>query len=237
VTSPMDKDKKAEQDWDAYWAGKDKPGSAAYDLLAGIYRRLVVKNILNHFVRKYFPAGARALHAGCGSSQVDVDIAGYIDITALDISANALRLCKAAHGGNIKTVQGSIFRLPFADNTFDGLYNLGVLEHFTQEEIRDILAESRRVLKPGGKILILWPPTFGFTVFVLDSAHFVMNRIFGMHVKLHPDEITRVRSRRHAIETFEAAGFKMIEYYFGIRDLFTQAVVVAEKPRCKLSRV
>lgn len=229
MTATMDKDKKVEQDWDAYWAGKDKPGNVVYDLLAGIYRRLVVKNILNHFVRKYFPAGARALHAGCGSSQVDVDIAGYMDITALDISANALRLCTAAHGGKVKTVQGNIFSLPFPDNTFDGLYNLGVLEHFTQDEILKILTESRRVLKPGGKILILWPPTFGFTVFVLDSAHFIMNRIFKMHIKLHPDEITRVRSRGHAVETVEGAGFKMVEYYFGPRDLFTQAVIVAEK--------
>lgn len=229
MTATMDKDKKVEQDWDAYWAGKDKPGNVVYDLLAGIYRRLVVKNILNHFVKKYFPAGARALHAGCGSSQVDVDIAGYMDITALDISANALRLCTAAHGGKVKTVQGNIFSLPFPDNTFDGLYNLGVLEHFTQDEILKILTESRRVLKPGGKILILWPPTFGFTVFVLDSAHFIMNRVFRMHIKLHPDEITRVRSRGHAVETVEGAGFKMVEYYFGPRDLFTQAVIVAEK--------
>ena len=109
------------------------------------------------------------------------------------------------------------------------LYNLGVLEHFTQDEIHQILLESRRVLKPNGRILILWPPNFGFTVFVLDSAHFILNKIFRMDIKLHPDEITRVRSRKHAIETFEKSGFKVIEYYFGIRDIFTQAVIVANK--------
>lgn len=230
MISQAEKDKIAEQDWDVYWADKDKPGNAVYDFLAGIYRRWVVKNILNHFVKKYFSKEIKALHAGCGSGQVDVDIADYIDITALDISTNALRIYKKVHGGNSKTIQGNIFNLPFADNTFDGLYNLGVLEHFTQDEIHKILIECKRVLKPGGRILVLWPPTFGFTVFVLDSAHFILNKIFQMKIKLHPDEITRLKSEQHGVQTFEKAGFKIVKYYFGIRDLFTQAVIIGDKP-------
>lgn len=229
MTTPIGKEKEIEQDWDIYWADKNKSSNAVYDFLAGIYRRLIVKNILNHFIKKYFSKGINVLHAGCGSGQVDTDIAGYIHITALDISANALKIYKNIHGADCKTVQGNIFSLPFENDSFDGLYNLGVLEHFTQEEIIRILIECKRVIKPGGKIIILWPPTFGFTVFILDSAHFILNKIFRMNVKLHPDEITRVRSRKHAIQTFESAGFKIIEYYFGIRDIFTQAVIVAEK--------
>jgi ubiquinone/menaquinone biosynthesis C-methylase UbiE len=119
--------------------------------------------------------------------------------------------------------------MPFPDETFDGVYNLGVLEHFTAEEINQILMECKRVLKHKGRIIILWPPTFGFTVFVLDSAHFILNRIFRMNIKLHPDEITRCKSKKFAVETFTGAGFNVIKYYFGIRDLFTQAVIVAEK--------
>ena len=189
-----------EQDWDIYWAEKDKTGNAVYDFLAGIYRRLIVKNILNHFIKKYFSQGISVLHAGCGSGQVDVDIAKHINITALDISKNALHIYKKVHGKNAKTIQGNIFNLPFQDASFDGVYNLGVLEHFTQDEIQKILLEFKRVLKSNGRIIILWPPTFGFTVFILDTAHFVLNKIFRMKIKLHPDEITRVKSRKHAIE-------------------------------------
>ena len=226
----MDKDKIIEQDWDVYWAAKNKRTSALYDFLAGIYRRLIVKNILNHFVFKYFPKGAHILHAGCGSGQVDVDIAKHVDITALDISNNALLIYRQVHGEKAKTIQGNIFSLPFADESFDGVYNLGVLEHFTPEEIHQILTECKRVLKSKGRIIILWPPTFGFTVFVLDTAHFVLNRIFKMNIKLHPDEITRLKSRKFGVEIFEGAGFHVLKYYFGPRDLFTQAVIVAEKP-------
>jgi SAM-dependent methyltransferase len=226
----MDKDKIIEQDWDIYWGSKNKRTSAAYDFFAGIYRRLIVKNILNHFVFKYFKKGAHVLHAGCGSGQVDVDIAKHVDITALDISNNALIMYRQANGDNAKTVLGNIFKLPFPDESFDGVYNLGVLEHFTPEEIRQILVESKRILKPKGRVIILWPPTFGFTVFVLDSAHFILNKIFRMNVKLHPDEITRCKSKKFALETFTSAGFNVIKYYFGPRDIFTQVVVVAEKP-------
>ena len=218
-----------EQDWDIYWAEKDKTGSAVYDFLAGIYRRLIVKNILNHFIKKHFSQGISVLHAGCGSGQVDVDISKHINITALDISKNALHIYKKVHGKNAKTIQGNIFNLPFQDASFDGVYNLGVLEHFTQDEIQKILLEFKRVLKSNGRIIVLWPPTFGFTVFILDTAHFVLNKIFRMKIKLHPDEITRVKSRRHAVDTFERAGFTVIEYYFGLRDIFTQAVIVANK--------
>lgn len=225
----MDKDKIIEQDWDIYWGSKNKRTSATYDFLAGIYRRLIVKNILNHFVFKYFPKGANVIHAGCGSGQVDVDIAKHVNITALDISNNALIIYRQVNGDKCKTIQGNIFSLPFPDESFDGVYNLGVLEHFTPEEIRQILVEAKRVLKHKGRIIILWPPTFGFTVFVLDSAHFILNKIFRMHVKLHPDEITRCKGKKFAIDTFTGAGFSVIKYYFGPRDIFTQAVIVAEK--------
>jgi ubiquinone/menaquinone biosynthesis C-methylase UbiE len=229
MSLPEGKEKIIEQDWDIYWAAKNKRATASYDFLAGIYRRLIVKNILNHFVFKYFPSGANVLHAGCGSGQVDVDIAKHVNITALDISNNALIIYRQVHGAQCKTVLGNIFSLPFEDESFDGVYNLGVLEHFTENEIQQILTEFKRVLKHKGRIIILWPPEFGFTVFVLDSAHFILNRIFRMNVKLHPAEITRLKSKKIALETFNNAGFNVLSYYFGPRDLFTQAVIVAEK--------
>jgi ubiquinone/menaquinone biosynthesis C-methylase UbiE len=225
-----DKEKIVEKDWDIYWAEKNKSATAMYDFFSGIYRRLVVKNILNYFVFKYFKNGGNVIHAGCGSGQVDVDIAKHVNITAFDISKNALLIYQKVHGDKAKTIQGSIFGMSFADETFDGVYNLGVLEHFTPEEIQQILTEFKRVLKPKGRVIILWPPRFGFTVLILDSAHFILNKIFKMNVKLHPDEITRVRSKKMAMETFTKAGFNVIRFYLGPRDLFTQAVIVAEKP-------
>ena len=49
------------------------------------------------------------------------------------------------------------------------------------------------------------------------------------NIKLHPDEITRVRSKAHIKGLIEKAGFVFKEYYFGPKDVFTQIVIVGEK--------
>ena len=216
------------QDWDNYWNKKDTSSNLLYDILAEIYRKLIITNILTYFVKKHFIRDKKILHAGCGSGQVDKNIRNYIDITALDISENALKLYTSIYGAEAKTIQGDIFNLPFQENTFDGLYNLGVMEHFTQSEIGQILTEFKRVVKPNGTLIILWPPKFGFSVIVLDTIHFILNKVFRLNVNLHPDEITRIKSKKHAIDTFQKSGFEVINYYFGIKDFFTQVVIVSK---------
>jgi hypothetical protein len=48
-------------------------------------------------------------------------------------------------------------------------------------------------------------------------------------ITLYPQEITRLRSEKEARQFFKTSGFKVIKYYFGIRDLFTYSVIVAQK--------
>lgn len=223
------KEKQIEQDWDVYWSGKTTAGNLLYDFIAEIYRKLIIKNFLNHFILRNFNKEENILHAGCGSGQVDTDIAKHIHITALDISLKALGIYKSIHQNRCTIVHGSIFNLPFPNETFDGIYNLGVMEHFTEEEIQKILLEFKRVIKPGAKIVLFWPPVFGLTVNVLDFAHFVLNKILRLKIKLHPDEITRVTSKSQIQRILQKAGFNVVDYYFGIKDLFTQVVITAQK--------
>lgn len=217
------------QEWEIYWSKNKKAGGAVYDFVAGVYRKLVLKNILAYFVKKYFAKGQKALHAGCGSGQVDTEISGFMDITAIDISPTALDIYRSVNGPGSKTVQGNIFNLPFPDESFDSLYNLGVMEHFTTAEIGQILQEFKRVLKPGGRMIIFWPPVFGTTVQVLDFTHFFFNKLLRRKIQLHPAEISRLRSKKDAVSYFERSGFEVVRYYFGVRDLFTQCVIVAQK--------
>jgi hypothetical protein len=84
-------------------------------------------------------------------------------------------------------------------------------------------------LKPGAKMVLLWPPSFGITVRTLAAIHWVMHKVAKSELKLHPDEITHVRSRRQVQQYLKATGFSLVEFYFGPRDLFTQAVVVGQK--------
>jgi dolichol-phosphate mannosyltransferase len=219
---------KDEQGWESYWENQKKAGGLLYDAIAAFYRKFIIRPSLNRFVDRHFRPGAEVLHAGCGSGQVDADIRNRVSITGLDLSVNALRLYMRVNKGHCKVLHGSIFDIPRPDASVDGIYNLGVMEHFTEEEIQKILREFRRVLKKDGRIVLFWPPEFGLSVLFFKGLTVIFRLLGKPNVKFHPDEITRIRSRAHACGILEQAGFKVVEYSFGPRDLFTYAVIVAE---------
>jgi ubiquinone/menaquinone biosynthesis C-methylase UbiE len=218
-----------QKEWDSYWVSKKQPGALIYDLIAAFYRKFIIKRFLTYFIGKHFIPKDQILHAGCGSGQVDKDIAGKVSISAMDISAQALSIYRKFQPNSVRLIHGSIFQIPVSDCTYDGVYNLGVMEHFSEPEIRQILDEFNRVVKPGGKIALFWPPSFGMTVRVLAAVHWVLRKMGKADIKLHPEEITHVRSRRQVRAYLERSGFSLVEFYFGPRDLFTQAVVIGRK--------
>ena len=218
------------QGWEEYWkAQKISTGGIVYDSIAAFYRKFIIKRTLNYFVRKYFTKGSRILHAGCGSGQVDTDISKHVSITGMDISVNALRYYGKLNQ-NCATLHGSIFSIPLPDRSVDGIYNLGVMEHFTEKEISEIFSEFKRVLKDDGRMIIFWPPEFGASVIFLKGVKWGLENIFGKKgVKIHPDEITRVQSKEHVARLFQKGGFMVTKYYFGPMDFFTYSVIIADK--------
>lgn len=219
------------QDWDSYWNQKKEASSVLYEIIAGIYRKLIIRRQLNGAIRKNFPRGARLLHAGCGSGQVDVDIQHEMKLTAIDISPAALQLYQENIRAAEAVVHASIFCLPFDQKTFDGVYNLGVMEHFVESELAGILAEFRRVLTPEGKLVFLWPHRRATSVFVLGRIHWFLNSLLGKNVRLHPAEVSLVQSREQMRALLQKNGFELLDYSFGPSDFFVQAVIVAQKSK------
>jgi len=218
-----------QKEWDKYWTKKKTKSQDIYRIIASFYRRCIIKRTLNHFIEKEFKNGSKLLHAGAGTGQVDTDILKSYDITALDISPEALKLYKFYNGNKAKVIVASIFDIPSRSLSYDGVYNLGVHEHFTMEENEKILKEFARVLKPNGKIVLFWPPKFGVSVIFLNSLHFLLNNILGKKIQLHPEEISLIKSKRQVSDLLKKAGFKPLGLYFGPIDLFTQFVVVGRK--------
>lgn len=215
------------QNWDEYWEKKSAKTTAAYDLVATAYRNAVIKRRFEATIRKEFPAGARLLHAGCGSGQVDAGLHGHVKITAVDISAAALQRYQRENPGSEQVRHASVLDLPFGDGTFDGAYNLGVVEHFSHQELTRMFSELRRVLKPDGKLVVFWPHARATSAMVLDTAHWVLNDVLHKNVRLHPPECSRVHSRQEASALLASGGFKLDSYHFGAKDFFVQAVIVA----------
>lgn len=217
------------QGWDDYWSESEKVGNAVYAAIAEVYRRLVIKRNLERVILREFRQGSRLLHAGCGSGQVDAYLQRVMRLTALDISPRALELYVRNNPGADEVRHGSILALPFQDASFDGVYNLGVVEHFEGTELDAIFREIHRVLIPGGRAVIFWPHRRATSVLVLGAVHAVM-RVLGSSAKLHPAEVTLLASPDHASTLLQRAGLRLARYEFGVRDFWVQGIVVAEKP-------
>lgn len=217
--------------WEKYWEGDMLHGKRfLYDIIASFYRRFLIRPLFNYFIKKYFRKHSKVLHAGCGGGEVDMYVRSYIKITAMDFSQNALEKYQSRNKKYCKIVLGDIRSIPFGPARFEGIYNLGVMEHFTKSDIEKILGEFRRVLKPEGRVIIFWAPEFGLSVAFFKLIVSILKKIFRTRrVVLHPPEVSRIRSEGEARRIFNAAGFEIIEYYFGARDLFTYAVVVAQR--------
>ncbi len=232
LTRPVEEIKSAlaeAQEWDSYWERKKQNSRFAYDVVATLYRVLVLKRRLTRVIRRHFASGAHLLHAGCGSGQVDEDLQDLMKITAVDSSVPALWIYQQNNPRAHRVAHASVLDLPFEDGVFDGVYNLDVVEHFAETDIRRILAEMRRVLKPGGKVVLFWPHTYATSVWFLKLVHWVLNDLLRKEVRLHLPEVSLFQSRSQAESLLRDAALDLVEYRFGPADGFVQAVVVAQR--------
>jgi len=94
----------------------------------------------------------KVLDVGCGKGRFARVLGEHFpgaEIWGLDISTAMLRFVPAA----IHATAGSMTELPFAAAAFDCVYATESLEHAV--EIEKAVAEMCRVLKPGGKLVII----------------------------------------------------------------------------------
>ena len=97
-------------------------------------------------------AGKRILDLGCGKGRfvrVLQEQHPSAHFFGLDISEQMLQFVPAGVG----SVAGSMTDLPFANGSFDSVYATESLEHAV--EIDRAIAELCRVVKPGGRIVII----------------------------------------------------------------------------------
>lgn len=109
--------------------------------------------------------GDRVLDAGCGNGRVYQLFAGMaIDYEGIDASENLIAIAKEKWRDPLAHFRaGSILSIPFEDESFDVVLAVAALHHVPSDAYRlQSIAECRRVLKPGGRLLMTnwarWKP-------------------------------------------------------------------------------
>ncbi len=105
--------------------------------------------------------GSTLLDVACGDGALlTVARSVGLDCYGIDISDQAVYLARRTLGQRI-VVTGDGMAIPYPDDTFDYVTNIGSLEHYVNMECG--AREMARVLKPGGLACILLPNIFGLT--------------------------------------------------------------------------
>lgn len=121
--------------------------------LAADPNRRVVWGYICDYLRRWIPADADVLELGAGWC----DFANAVtarSVTAMDIDATVV---KAARPGVTAVVGDCTDLSRFADGCFDCVLASNLLEHVDRGAAGRLLAEARRVLRPGGRLLLIQP--------------------------------------------------------------------------------
>lgn len=173
--------------------------------------------------------GERLLDLGAGTGDLALEVARrdpQAVIVAADFTLEMMRVGQQRLGGDaIPWSAANALHLPFASQTFDA-----VVSGFLMRNVADLqgaLEEQNRVLKPGGRIVILdttRPPRNLLTPFIRIHLHVIIptlgKLITGDAAAYNylPDSTENFLSAEELVERMQAAGFGNVcfmRYMFG----------------------
>jgi SAM-dependent methyltransferase len=115
-------------------------------------RRAILEEFLRSIVHEAGQKPPKLLDVGCGTGANLEMLAAFGEAEGVDVSDDALEFCRRK---GLKVHKGLAEKLPFADESFDIVTALDVVEHLDDDLTG--LREMHRVLKTGGRTLIFVP--------------------------------------------------------------------------------
>ncbi|MFO7600225.1 MAG: class I SAM-dependent methyltransferase [Candidatus Desulfacyla sp.] len=147
------------------------------------------------------------LELGCGTGQFSEAVAQKArHLTATEAASEMLDVAKGKMSpfANVVVQMEDCYRTTFPDGTFDVVF-LGNVIHILGQPMR-ALSESRRVLKPGGRILVADATSCGMPFW----SKLAMGRRYLRKFGLPPRE-NRIVSPDDVAQFLEVAGFQVEE--------------------------
>jgi len=119
------------------------------------------RHLITTLLETYYPRNGqlRILDIGCGTGAMLDELRPFGDVVGADFSPEALQFCVTrgapASALPLKLARADVRRLPFADNSFDVVTAMDIIEHIDDDKAAS--GEIFRVLKPGGRLLVTVP--------------------------------------------------------------------------------
>lgn len=127
-----------------------------FEELLHIYHRMKINSLLG---KMNFEKG-QILELGCGSGMNSVNLLkdySFEKATLVDFSKSALEIArKNTKDYDVHLVNSDIFDLDL-DKTFDLVFSIGLIEHFTGKRRSQAIAVHRRFVKNDGLLMIIVP--------------------------------------------------------------------------------
>jgi ubiquinone/menaquinone biosynthesis C-methylase UbiE len=158
--------KEVSENWDHIWRNHNKTTTLNSKLEKIFFQifplpnssKLIFDNILSLKQNKI--KGKKIAECGSGTGLISKQLAKKgANVTLVDISPEAIELSKKNLIGlkNVEFIQASIMKLPLKNDSFDIVWNAGVIEHFKEEQQKKAIREMLRITKPGGSIILFNP--------------------------------------------------------------------------------
>jgi SAM-dependent methyltransferase len=135
---------------------------ASYDVIADEYARRIYGELKDKpFDRQWLEKFAERVGSsgwtcdlGCGPAQIARDLRDRrVRVFGLDLSFGMLRTARRLNP-NLSFVQGATLALPLGSGSLSGLAAFYSIIHIERDQVVNALAEMRRVLRPGGSLLL-----------------------------------------------------------------------------------
>ncbi len=173
-------------------------------------------------------AGDTALDVACGTAEWTIALAKaskHGKIKGLDFSSNMLEVGKKkvnhlSLDKQIELVHGDAMSLPFEDNRFDYVTIGFALRNVP--DIKTVLSEMMRVVKPGGMVVSLelskpnWPLFRKLYFFYFYKVLPLLGKVFtNKYEQYHwlPESLTHFPDQKQLAKIFEKVGMEKIEVY------------------------
>ena len=150
------------------------------------------RNFISQLMKKIgIDQNAKVLEIGCSGGPLIEFLGntGYSDITGIDLSKDAIDLCKKRGIKKVRVMDGA--KTLFRENEFDLIIASDILEHIKDDD--SALCEWYRLLKPKGE-LIVFVPAFNF----LWSGHDEVNKHFRRYNK--PSLISKMKKAQFKLQ-------------------------------------